>query len=107
MTQSLYFAPFHVCNKNSNFDKSCDAQCIFVVVLTNHIVDLTILKIVSTTTYGCNTVMWTVLDPCTCISKSDSKLYTSFKYVKKYHKKYLNKLIYKAKQFILTKTISK
>jgi hypothetical protein len=31
-------------------------------------------------TYGCNTVKWTTLDPCSGLSESDPKLYTNFKF---------------------------
>jgi hypothetical protein len=29
---------------------------------------------------GASTVKWTTLDPCTCLSKSDPKLYTNFEF---------------------------
>jgi len=58
---------------------------------------------------GVSTVKWRTLDPCTCLSEVIQKTMLSLNFVRKniYLKYYLNILIYNAKQFVLTKTISK
>ena len=49
-------------------------------------------------------VKWTTLDPCTCLSESDSEEYTNFVFLWKiHHTKFKNILMYKAKQMLLTK----
>ena len=56
---------------------------------------------------GASTVKWTTLDPCSGLSESDPKLYTNFEFYEvEVHKHLENILIYKAKQFMFTKTIS-
>ena len=48
--------------------------------------------------------MWTTLDPCSCLSESDPKLYTDFQFHEiEIHKHLENIWIYKVKQFMLTK----
>jgi hypothetical protein len=42
---------------------------------------------------------WTSLDPCTCLSESDSKVYNNFEFCEQFN----NILIYKAKHFMLRK----
>ena len=47
---------------------------------------------------------WTALDPCSCLSESDPKLYTNFEFYEiKIHKHLLNIWIYKAKWLMFTK----
>ena len=54
--------------------------------------------------WGASTVKYTTLVPCISLSESDLKLYNNIKcYEGKYHKHLKNTLIYKAKQFMLTK----
>ena len=54
---------------------------------------------------GASTVKWTTLDSCSGLSESDPKLYTNFEFYKiEIHKHLENIWIYKAKQFIFTKT---
>ena len=51
-------------------------------------------------------VKWTSLDPPLMLSEIDSKLYTNLDFVQnKYHTHLRDILIYKAKQFIVTKRI--
>ena len=55
---------------------------------------------------GASTVKWTTHDPWLVLSESGSKLYTDFEFCKEEnHRHYRNILIYKAKQFRMTKTI--
>ena len=57
---------------------------------------------------GFSTIKWTTLDPWRSLSESDSKQFTNFEFCeKKNHKHFKNTLIYKAKNFMLTKKISK
>ena len=56
---------------------------------------------------GASTVKWTTLDPCSCLSVSDPKLYTNFEiYEIEIHKHLENMWIHKAKQSMFIKTIS-
>ena len=55
---------------------------------------------------GASMVKWTTHDPYPMLSESDSKLYTAFKFCEETnHKHFKNMLIYKNKQFMMTKTI--
>ena len=57
---------------------------------------------------GARTVKWTTHDPYLNSSESDSNLYTNFEFCEEkipWHSKDI--LIYKAKQFMMTKTIPK
>jgi hypothetical protein len=54
---------------------------------------------------GANTPKWIAIDLCLVLSGSNSKVYTNFEFGK-YHRHFKNKLIYKAKQFMMTKIIS-
>ena len=56
---------------------------------------------------GANTIKWTSLDPCLVLSESDSISFTNFEICEeKNHTHMKDILIYKAKQFIMTKTNS-
>ena len=54
-------------------------------------------------------VKWTTLDSYTCLSESDSEQFTNFEFCEIKDHKHLQKknLIYKAKQFVLTKNLKK
>ena len=55
-------------------------------------------------TVGCKHGKWTTLDPCSCLSESDPKLYKNFEFYEIEIFKHLeNMWIYIAKQFMSTK----
>ena len=54
---------------------------------------------------GASTVKWTTLDPFSVFNESDSQSHTKFEFCEENHKHLKNKLIYKAKQIMLTKEI--
>ena len=57
---------------------------------------------------GASMIWWTTLDPCTHLSENDPKQLTNFGICEnKDHKHFINTLVYKAKQSILTNTIQK
>ena len=55
-----------------------------------------------------STIKYTTPLPCISLSESDSKLYTNFEFCEGTNSKHLkNTLIYKAKQFMFTKSVSR
>ena len=55
---------------------------------------------------GASTVKWTTPDPCLVLTESDSLLCTNFEFCEEInHRHFKNILIYKAKQFMMTKRI--
>jgi hypothetical protein len=88
-----------------------ETPCELTLNTINGVVKLIIIRLnfkETFVTWGASTVKWTTLDPCSCLSESDPKLYTNFEFHEiEIHRHLENIRIYKAKRFMFTKNHAK